>query len=124
MWHQHSGQVFNKLALVGVLENKLKGEMLHLQHGSLFLQTPKTVADKDYSVTANFKVVAVTAGVRQQEGESHLNLLQRNINVFKFIIPQIIKYSPDWWFQPSGYSHICYLETKWITQALCVWQSM
>ena len=109
---------------MGVLEDKLKGEMLHLQHRSFFLQTPKTVADKDYSVTANFKIAAVTAGVRQQQGESRLNLLQRNINVFKFIIPQIIKYSPDWWFQPSGYSHICYLETKWITQALCGWQWM
>lgn len=37
----------------------------------------------------------VTAGVRQQEGESRLNLVQRNVNVFKSIIPQIIKYSPN-----------------------------
>lgn len=50
---------------------------------------------QDYSVTANSKIVVVTAGVRQQEGESRLNLVQRNVNVFKFIIPQIIKYSPD-----------------------------
>nr|KAF6426466.1 hypothetical protein HJG59_009164 [Molossus molossus] len=85
----------DKPALVEVLEDKLKGEMMDLQHGSLFLQTPKIVADKDYSVTANSKIVVVTAGVRQQEGESHLNLVQRNVNVFKFIIPQIIKYSPD-----------------------------
>lgn len=39
--------------------------------------------------------MVVTAGVRQQEGESRLNLVQRNVNVFKFIIPQIVKYSPD-----------------------------
>lgn len=37
----------------------------------------------------------VTAGVRQQEGESRLNLVQRNVNVFKCIIPQIMKYSPN-----------------------------
>ncbi|KAF6339660.1 lactate dehydrogenase B [Rhinolophus ferrumequinum] len=85
----------DELALVDVLEDKLKGEMMDLQHGSLFLQTPKIVADKDYSVTANSKIVVVTAGVRQQEGESRLNLVQRNVNVFKFIIPQITKYSPD-----------------------------
>lgn len=56
-----------------------------------------TVADicTDYSVTANSRIVVVTAGVRQQEGESRLNLVQRNINVFKHIIPQIIKYSPN-----------------------------
>jgi malate/lactate dehydrogenase len=46
-------------------------------------------------VTSNSKIVVVTAGVRQQEGESRLNLVQRNVNVFKFIIPQIVKYSPD-----------------------------
>ena len=35
-----------EFALVDVLEDKLKGEMMDLQHGSLFLQTPKIVADK------------------------------------------------------------------------------
>lgn len=49
----------------------------------------------DYSVTANSRIVVVTAGVRQQEGESRLNLVQRNVNIFKHIIPQIVKYSPD-----------------------------
>lgn len=49
----------------------------------------------DYSVTANSKVVVVTAGARQQEGESRLNLVQRNVNIFKFIIPNIVKHSPN-----------------------------
>ncbi|XP_010147007.1 PREDICTED: L-lactate dehydrogenase A chain, partial [Eurypyga helias] len=49
----------------------------------------------DYSVTAHSKLVIVTAGARQQEGESRLNLVQRNVNIFKFIIPNVVKYSPD-----------------------------
>lgn len=49
----------------------------------------------DYAVTANSRLVVVTAGVRQQEGESRLNLVQRNVNVFKSIIPQIVKNSPN-----------------------------
>ncbi|XP_010003081.1 PREDICTED: L-lactate dehydrogenase B chain-like [Chaetura pelagica] len=85
----------DELALVDVLEDKLKGEMMDLQHGSLFLHAHKIVADKDYAVTANSKIVVVTAGVRQQEGETRLNLVQRNVNVFKFIIPQVMKYSPN-----------------------------
>ncbi|XP_016134056.1 L-lactate dehydrogenase B-A chain-like [Sinocyclocheilus grahami] len=88
-------ELADELALVDVVEDRLKGEMLDLQHGSLFLKTPKIVADKDYSVTANSRFVVVTAGVRQQEGESRLNLVQRNVNIFKHIIPQIVKYSPD-----------------------------
>lgn len=87
-------ELADELALVDVLEDKLKGEMMDLLHGSLFLKTPKIVADKDYSVTANSRVVVVTAGARQQEGETRLNLVQRNVNIFKFIIPQIVKHSP------------------------------
>uniref|UniRef100_A0A8I3WEI3 L-lactate dehydrogenase A chain n=1 Tax=Callithrix jacchus TaxID=9483 RepID=A0A8I3WEI3_CALJA len=34
-----------ELALVDVIEDKLKGEMMDLQHGSLFLRTPKIVSD-------------------------------------------------------------------------------
>lgn len=83
------------LALVDILEDKLEGEKLDLQHGSLFLKTPTIVANKDYSVTADSKLVVVTGGVRQQEGESRLNLVQRNVNVFKFIIPQVVKHSPN-----------------------------
>lgn len=84
----------DELALVDVVEDKLKGEMMDLQHGSLFLKTPKIVSSKDYCVTANSKLVIITAGARQQEGESRLNLVQRNVNIFKFTIPNIVKYSP------------------------------
>ncbi|XP_062346922.1 L-lactate dehydrogenase B chain isoform X2 [Cinclus cinclus] len=36
----------DELALVDVMEDKLKGEMMDLQHGSVFLHTHKIVADK------------------------------------------------------------------------------
>ncbi|KAJ8340126.1 hypothetical protein SKAU_G00347590 [Synaphobranchus kaupii] len=88
-------ELADEVALVDVMEDKLKGEAMDLQHGGLFLRTPKIVASKDYSVSANSKVVVVTAGARQQEGESRLNLVQRNVNIFKFIIPNIVKYSPN-----------------------------
>ncbi len=39
-------ELVDELALVDVMEDKLKGEMMDLQHGSLFLKTPKIVADK------------------------------------------------------------------------------
>ncbi|XP_012509716.1 PREDICTED: L-lactate dehydrogenase A chain isoform X1 [Propithecus coquereli] len=85
----------DELALVDVIEDKLKGEMMDLQHGSLFLRTSKIVSSKDYSVSANSKVVIITAGVRQQEGESRLALVQRNVNIMKSIIPTIVRYSPN-----------------------------
>uniref|UniRef100_A0A2R9AZG3 Lactate/malate dehydrogenase N-terminal domain-containing protein n=1 Tax=Pan paniscus TaxID=9597 RepID=A0A2R9AZG3_PANPA len=49
----------DELDLVDVIEDKLKGEMMDLQHGSLFLRTPKIVSGKDYNVTANSKLVII-----------------------------------------------------------------
>ncbi|XP_063112891.1 L-lactate dehydrogenase C chain isoform X2 [Cavia porcellus] len=85
----------DELALVDVDENKLKGETMDLQHGSLFFSTSKIVSGKDYKVSENSKLIIVTAGARQQEGESRLALVQRNVNIMKSIIPPIVRYSPD-----------------------------
>lgn len=76
-------------------EDKLKGEMLDLQHGSSFLKNAKISGSTDYSVTANSKVCIVTAGARQKEGETRLDLVQRNTDIFKKIIPELVKYSPN-----------------------------
>lgn len=40
-------------------------------------------------------LVVITAGVRQREGESRLDLVGRNLMVLKSIIPQVVKYSPN-----------------------------
>lgn len=48
-----SQDLCDELALIDVMEDKLKGEVMDLQHGSLFLKTHKIVADKgeDHTVT-------------------------------------------------------------------------
>ncbi|KPP74706.1 L-lactate dehydrogenase B chain-like, partial [Scleropages formosus] len=48
-----------------------------------------------YSETANSKLCIITAGVRQREGESRLDLVHRNVEVFKQIVPQLARHSPD-----------------------------
>lgn len=52
-----------------------------------------TVAD--YASTAGSRICIVTAGARQKEGESRLELVQRNTDIFRSIIPQLVKHSPD-----------------------------
>lgn len=49
----------------------------------------------DYSVTAGSRLCVVTAGARQRTGESRLDLVQRNTDIFKGIIPKLVQYSPD-----------------------------
>ncbi|XP_067012440.1 L-lactate dehydrogenase [Anabrus simplex] len=87
--------IATEIALVDVVADKLKGELMDLQHGSTFLRNAKITASTDYAVTAHSKICVVTAGARQKEGESRLDLVQRNTDIFKGIIPQLISYSPD-----------------------------
>lgn len=47
--YAYSQDLCDELALVDVMEDKLKGEAMDLQHGSLFLKTHKIVADKGKS---------------------------------------------------------------------------
>ncbi|KAI3835477.1 hypothetical protein MKX03_034567 [Papaver bracteatum] len=86
--------IADEIALVDALPDKLRGEMLDLQHAAAFLPRTKIVASVDYEVTSGSDLCIVTAGARQIPGESRLNLIHRNLNLFKKIIPQIAKYSP------------------------------
>ena len=43
----------------------------------------------------NSRVIIITAGARQKEGETRLDLVQKNVEIFKGIIPELVKYSPD-----------------------------
>lgn len=62
---------------------------------NLFKHSPNFDFVSDYAVTTGSKLCIVTAGVRQKEGESRLDLVQRNTDVLKFIIPNLVKYSPN-----------------------------
>ena len=84
----------DELALVDVDEGRLKGETMDLQHGSPFVKMPNIVSSGDYLVTANSNVVIITAGARQEKGETRLNLVQRNVAIFKLMMSSIVQYSP------------------------------
>ncbi|ETN71967.1 L-lactate dehydrogenase [Necator americanus] len=85
----------SELSLVDVVSNKVKGEMMDLQHGLAFTRRCVVNADTDYACTAGSNLCIVTAGLRQKEGESRLSLVQRNTNILKKIIPELVKYSPE-----------------------------
>ncbi|TXG51128.1 hypothetical protein EZV62_023652 [Acer yangbiense] len=85
----------DELALVDAKPDKLRGEMLDLQHAAAFLPRTKILASVDYSATVGSDLCIVTAGARQVAGESRLNLLQRNVALFRDIIPPLVKYSPE-----------------------------
>ena len=49
----------------------------------------------DLKVTKGSNVIVITAGCRQRPGESRLDLVQRNTEIYKFMIPKLASYSPE-----------------------------
>lgn len=49
----------------------------------------------DLKVTSNSDVIVITAGCRQRPGESRLELVQRNTEIYKKMVPKLAEYSPD-----------------------------
>ena len=80
------------MALTDVVEDKLKGELMDLQQGLAFLKNVNIQASKDLAVTANSKIIIITAGARQRPGESRLGLVQRNTEIFKNLVPGLVKF--------------------------------
>uniref|UniRef100_A0A0A0KKM5 Lactate/malate dehydrogenase N-terminal domain-containing protein n=1 Tax=Cucumis sativus TaxID=3659 RepID=A0A0A0KKM5_CUCSA len=85
----------DELVLVDAKPDKLRGEMLDLQHAAAFLPRTKISASTDYSITAGSDLCIVTGGARQIAGESRLNLLQRNVALFQKIVPPLVQFSPE-----------------------------
>lgn len=56
---------------------------------------PITVRAGEYTDLADATLVVITAGVAQKPGESRLDLLQRNANVFEDIVNQVLRHAPD-----------------------------
>ncbi|OQV16997.1 L-lactate dehydrogenase [Hypsibius exemplaris] len=84
-----------ELCLVDVDEKKVKGELMDLQQGLQFAGNMKIQGSTNYDITAGSKLCIISAGARQKDGEDRRALLDRNIAIFKGIIPQLMKYSPD-----------------------------
>ncbi|MDR2399314.1 MAG: L-lactate dehydrogenase [Endomicrobium sp.] len=87
------GGVAREMVLVDYNKKKAEGEAMDLSHGAPFV-SPIKIYSGDYPDTADADLVVITAGRGQQPGETRTDLLKGNIEIFKTIVPEIVKHSP------------------------------
>ena len=80
--------LFSRMVLIDVDRDRAEGEALDIGHG-VPLSHPMEIVAGDYADLADASVVVVTAGAGQKPGETRLDLVQKNVGIFKSIIPQI-----------------------------------
>ncbi|ARC84295.1 L-lactate dehydrogenase [Clostridium argentinense CDC 2741] len=86
--------VATELVLVDVNKEKTEGEAMDLSHGADFVK-PVNIISGDYKDTKGSDIVVITAGAAQKPGETRLQLVNKNISIFKSIIPEVVKYNED-----------------------------
>lgn len=82
--------LFSEIILIDVNPQKAEGEAMDISHGIPFAQEMKIRAGS-YEDVRDAGIVIVTAGANQQPGETRLDLVQKNVGIFKQIIPEIMQ---------------------------------
>lgn len=86
--------VGRRVVLVDQNRGRAESEADDILHAVPFAN-PLEVTAGDYPDLAGCRVVIVSAGVGQKPGETRLQLLERNAQVFKQVIPNIVQHAPD-----------------------------
>ncbi|MBI2620173.1 MAG: L-lactate dehydrogenase [Ignavibacteriales bacterium] len=85
--------VGREIVLVDVNQERSLAEADDLLHAVPFAH-PVEVRNGDYNDLQNSRVVILAAGVNQKPGETRLQLLQRNADIFAEIVPRVVRVSP------------------------------
>lgn len=80
----------DELVLVDIDRKRAEGEAMDLNHGLAFSGSHMKIRAGDYADCADADIVVICAGVAQKPGESRLDLLQRNTEVFRSIIGPVM----------------------------------
>lgn len=83
------GGVVREMALVDMNADMAAGEALDLRHGAALTSNQKFTSSSDYSVVEGSDCVVITAGLRRKPDETRLELVNRNVSLFKGILDSI-----------------------------------
>lgn len=81
----------DELVLIDINEKRAEGEAMDLNHGLAFSHSSMNIYNGTYQDCGDASVVLICAGVNQKPGESRLELLKRNADVFKSIVPDVVQ---------------------------------
>ena len=82
--------LFSELVLIDANQQKAEGEATDLSHGLPFGRPMKIYAGT-YDDLADCYLIIITSGAAQKPDETRIDLVNKNVKIFKSIIPEIVK---------------------------------
>lgn len=82
------------VALYDIAAAKVDAEVLDLAHGTQFTGSSDIVGGSDLSVVEGSHVVVITAGAKQDPGQTRIELAGVNARIMKRMMPQLLEAAP------------------------------
>lgn len=82
--------MFSEMVLIDADRDKAEGEAMDISHGVPFAGNMKIYAG-NYDDIVDAFIIIISAGAGQKPGETRLDLVNKNVAIFKSIIPEIVK---------------------------------
>ena len=82
--------LFTEIVLIDVDHTNAEGEAMDISHGIPFGKPMKIYAGT-YDDIVGAEIIIITAGANQKPGETRLDLVHKNVAIYKLIIPEIAK---------------------------------
>ncbi|QSB48823.1 L-lactate dehydrogenase [Parageobacillus toebii] len=83
--------IADELVLIDVNKEKAAGDVMDLNHGKVFAPKPMNIWHGDYQDCQDADLVVICAGANQKPGETRLDLVDKNMNIFKTIVDSVMK---------------------------------
>lgn len=81
----------SELVLIDLDKERIKGEADDLSHGLSFAPSKVKITVGDYEDCHDAKLIVITAGANQAVGETRMDLVEKNANIFKGIIDKVME---------------------------------
>nr|WP_205317711.1 L-lactate dehydrogenase [Oceanobacillus zhaokaii] len=81
----------NELLMIDINEKKAQGDVKDLNHGKVFAPNPMHIRSGTYEDCMDMDIVVICAGANQKPGETRLDLVEKNLKIFKTIVDQVMK---------------------------------
>jgi len=78
------------LVIVDLDGEKAKGDIMDLNHGIAYAPTPMNIRYGSYKDCKDAALVVICAGAAQKPGETRLELVNKNVKIFKSIVESIM----------------------------------
>ncbi|KIX90122.1 lactate dehydrogenase [Staphylococcus microti] len=82
--------IADELVIIDINEDKVRGDVLDLNHGAPYAMSPVKVKAGQYSDCGDADLIVICAGAPQKVGETRLDLVEKNAKIYKGIITPIM----------------------------------